>query len=706
MPWGSPIIGEGDRSRNLGAETARFLALSFGDTYPELVNGGRFLRSSSLRLGCFSLDLSTLGERSPIGERRDARARGLAGPVENENPRLVRDTLCAASARGDGTPRSLSVVPGRALRQSLPPSVPKFSSAAGADDRFFRGGVEERSKPPSASGLLFPANLTSTLCDTLHLLRLAGKPLYAVLMSPRRPQTASPSPLAISAADHKYLALVTPPRRSAARALFMLCMHSSLTFGRWIRPSMNAPSSRHARSLSRMPFAASAWTCAALGSRTISHPPSLPSTSSVPVTSKPRDTSHTTRPCWCEFRSTMDILPFHDCCASPLVGNPLAYAATGLPPWPSNANPYGFRSSAPFFAFFGSPSSFFGFSSASSAMVIFSAALLAASLTACLAAAPVREPGLPTLGARSAHSLSEPSGDPSAAGPTSSRSGRFLGGDTLELRASAASVFELLGLAAGLPTGLAARPERTSSARVPFAVGVPGPPPAVLPAGTPTASPPSASRMKDRIRTVAGRSPLAILAAAALTATSVSALSEPRLDDPPGVFSLDDPPGAGASPLAPLANERSRFPRGMSACLASASRASSSLSASAYSLSTPVPRRSPGWGTHCGPSSIAASSQITSPSRRSSGLLASRHRLPGRVLTQNTSRCASCSRASLDSRRESPPRASRRDILTASKSRPPPAWCLSPAQPDLTRVDPAGGSARAGFSARFGCTTR
>ena len=28
----------------------------------------------------------------------------------------------------------------------------------------------------------------------------------------------------------------------------------------------------------------------------------------------------------------------------------MAYAATGLPPWPSNANPYAFRSSAPFFA--------------------------------------------------------------------------------------------------------------------------------------------------------------------------------------------------------------------------------------------------------------------------------------------------------------------------------------------------------------------
>ena len=67
-----------------------------------MVNGGRFLRSSSLCLGCFSLDLSTLGERSPIGERRGARARGLAGPVENENPRLVRDTLCAASARAMG----------------------------------------------------------------------------------------------------------------------------------------------------------------------------------------------------------------------------------------------------------------------------------------------------------------------------------------------------------------------------------------------------------------------------------------------------------------------------------------------------------------------------------------------------------------------------------------------------------------------------
>mmetsp|Transcript_1398 Transcript_1398/g.5718 ORF Transcript_1398/g.5718 Transcript_1398/m.5718 type:complete len:398 (+) Transcript_1398:2720-3913(+) len=397
-------------------------------------------------------------------------------------------------------------------------------------------------------------------------------------MSPRRPQIASPSPLAISAADHKYLALVTPPRRSAARALFMLCMHSSLTFGRWIRPSMNAPSSRHARSLSRIPFAASACTCAALGSRMISHPLSLSSTSSVPVTSKPRDTSHTTRPCWCGFRSTMDILPLHDCCASPLIGNPLAYAATGLPPWPSNANPYAFRSSAPFFAG-GSSSAFVS----ASAMFIFSAALLAASLTACLAA-PVREGLLD--GVCSAHSLSEPSGDPSAAGPTSSsRSGRFLlGGDALESRASAASVSDVLGNAALLPTGLAARPERTSSARVPFAVGVPGlavPPPP--PAGF---SPPSASRMKDRIRTVAGRSPLAILAAAALTATSVSALSKPRLDDP----GVRPPP----SPLAPLADGGSRFPRGMSACLVSASRASSSLSASAYSLSTPVPRRSPG----------------------------------------------------------------------------------------------------------------
>ena len=171
---------------------ARLLASppSFGDTYPEFVKAGRFLRSSSLRRGCLSLDLSTFGDRSPIGDRRAVRLSGRAGPFEKEKPRLVADTLCAASASGDGTPRSLRVVPGRALRQSWPlTSVSKLSSAAGADDLLFVDllfvpvFVPERSEPPSAVGLLFPANRVSTLRETTHRSRLAGNPLYASLMS-------------------------------------------------------------------------------------------------------------------------------------------------------------------------------------------------------------------------------------------------------------------------------------------------------------------------------------------------------------------------------------------------------------------------------------------------------------------------------------------------------------------------------------------
>jgi hypothetical protein len=193
IPCGDPIIGAGDLSRNRGADVARLLASppSFGDTYPEFVKAGRFLRSSSLRRGCLSLDLSTFGDRSPIGDRRAVRLSGRAGPFEKEKPRrLVADTLCAASASGDGTPRSLRVVPGRALRQSWPlTSVSKLSSAAGADDLLFVDllfvpvFVPERSEPPSAVGLLFPANRVSTLRETTHRSRLAGNPLYASLMS-------------------------------------------------------------------------------------------------------------------------------------------------------------------------------------------------------------------------------------------------------------------------------------------------------------------------------------------------------------------------------------------------------------------------------------------------------------------------------------------------------------------------------------------
>ena len=84
----------------------------------------------------------------------------------------------------------MRVVPGRALRQSWPlTSVSKLSSAAGADDLLFVDllfvpvFVPERSEPPSAVGLLFPANRVSTLRETTHRSRLAGNPLYASLMS-------------------------------------------------------------------------------------------------------------------------------------------------------------------------------------------------------------------------------------------------------------------------------------------------------------------------------------------------------------------------------------------------------------------------------------------------------------------------------------------------------------------------------------------
>ena len=93
----------------------------------------------------------------------------------------------------------------------------------------------------------------------------------------------------------------------------------------------------------------------------------------------------------------------------------------------------------------------------------------------------------------------------------------------MESRASAASVSDVLGSPPGSQPGSRLAPREPPAPAFPWRWASPASP--RRPPGPPAASPPSASRMKDRIRTVAGRSPLAIPAAAALTATSVSALS-------------------------------------------------------------------------------------------------------------------------------------------------------------------------------------